>query len=90
MNERSSAPVWDQDRCTLCGACVEACRCHAIEMGEHGPVFHCPETCGPEPTCEECTDVCGCEEVCPEGAIECPFEIVFECGDEEPVDGGVV
>ncbi len=87
MSETSSLPVWDPERCTLCGACVDACRCHAIEMGEHGPIFHCPDRCPSGPTCEECAGACMCEDVCPEGAIECPFEIVFEGGEEDPTGG---
>jgi ferredoxin len=50
-------------------------------MGEDGPIFHCPEPEDSDTMCEECASVCTCEEVCPEGAIECPFEIVFEPGD---------
>ena len=75
-------PRVDLARCTRCGLCVEACPCHAIEMTEDGPLFHCGEVCHPGGVCPEGGDCwCVCQEVCPEGAIECPFEIVFEGED---------
>jgi ferredoxin len=85
MNTVPPLPVVDMSRCTRCGLCVEACRCHAIEMTEQGPVFHCEELCVPGGECPvsdgacphngECW--CACQEACPEHAIDCPFEIVF-------------
>jgi formate hydrogenlyase subunit 6/NADH:ubiquinone oxidoreductase subunit I len=79
MNTTCALPQVDETRCTLCGLCVEACPCHAIELGEQGLVFACPETCPSPPTCAETLDFCGlCEEVCPTGAITCAFEIVLE------------
>jgi len=79
MNTTCALPQIDETRCTLCGLCVEACPCHAIELGEQGLVFACPETCPSPPTCAETLDFCGlCEEVCPTGAIACAFEIVLE------------
>jgi len=76
-------PQVDETRCTLCGLCVEACPCHAIELREQKLVFTCPESCPHTPTCAETLD-CNhlCEEVCPTGAISCAFEIVFETGQE--------
>lgn len=70
-------PQVKEELCTRCGLCVEACACSAIELGEHGPVFHCGEI--PCPTCSEGI-ACGClcEEVCPTGAIQCTFEIVLD------------
>ena len=68
MNETWTLPQIDETRCTLCGLCVEACPCHAVKLGERGPVFTCPETI-------DCC--CLCEEVCPTSAITCAFEIVL-------------
>ena len=79
MNTTWGSPQIDETRCTLCGLCVEACTCHAIEMGEHGPVFACPEACPHHCPGTETPDCrCLCEEVCPTGAITCAFEIVLE------------
>jgi formate hydrogenlyase subunit 6/NADH:ubiquinone oxidoreductase subunit I len=79
METASSLPQVNHALCTLCGACVEACPCHAITMGEDGPVFECPVTCpqGGDACAGSCQLVCACEETCPTGAIECPFEIVL-------------
>jgi len=66
-----------ENRCTLCGLCVEVCPCQAVTMGERAPIFNCPEVC---PGCGSCPagsdGCCLCEEVCPAGAIACAFEIV--------------
>jgi formate hydrogenlyase subunit 6/NADH:ubiquinone oxidoreductase subunit I len=79
MNTTWALPQVDYTRCTLCGLCVEACSCHAIELGEQGPVFACPEACPCHCTDTETLDCsCLCEEVCPTGAIACAFEIVLE------------
>ena len=75
MNGTWALPQVDETRCTLCGLCVEACPCHAVELGERGPVFACPETCL-HASAETCDCCCLCEEVCPTGAITCAFEIV--------------
>ncbi len=75
MNRTWALPQVDETRCTLCGLCVEACPCHAVELGERGPIFTCPEAC--RRTCTETFACCClCEEVCPTGAITCAFEIV--------------
>jgi len=76
----SGRPQRDPAKCVLCGKCVGACPCRAIEMTEQGPVFHCPDECPHVGVCVAGDCWCLCEEVCPEGAIECPFEIVFEPG----------
>ena len=73
MNTTWALPEVDETRCTLCGLCVEACPCHAVELGERGPIFDCPEVC-PSPECSD--GCCLCEEVCPTNAISCAFEIV--------------
>ena len=74
-------PEVNQDKCTLCGLCVEACQCHAIEMGEQGPVFRPIETCSAQ--CNEGSPcVCFCEEVCPTGAISCCYEIVLDDSEQ--------
>ena len=78
MNKRWALPQVDEARCTLCGLCVEACPCHAVKLGERGPVFTCPEVCLSLLTRTEAFDcLCVCEEVCPSGAIACAFEIVL-------------
>ena len=70
-------PQVDESRCTLCGLCVDACPCHAIELGERGPVFSCPSTClGHCAWAEGGGCCCVCEEVCPTHAITWEFEIV--------------
>jgi formate hydrogenlyase subunit 6/NADH:ubiquinone oxidoreductase subunit I len=72
-----AVPTFDETLCTLCGLCVEACSCHAVELGGRGPIFACPAV-------DSCLEVetrdcdCLCEEVCPTGAISCPFEVVLE------------
>ena len=78
MNDTNrSMPQVDENLCTLCGLCVEACPCHAVELGERGPIFTHPETCCCSLACVEHLDCwCQCEEVCPTGAISCGFEIV--------------
>jgi ferredoxin len=79
MNSSPPLPHVSLELCTRCGKCVEACPCHAIEMTDEGPVFHCGENCTMGHDCPHGGDCwCVCQEVCPEGAIECPFEIVFE------------
>lgn len=88
MSGTWTLPQVDQARCTLCGLCVEACPCHAIELGERGPVFSCPEVCPSIGACAQGSDsYCLCEEVCPAGAITCAFEIVL--GAEDVKHGGV-
>ena len=79
MNRTWALPQVDETRCTLCGLCVEACPCHAVELGERGPIFSCPEACPSIGVCAEGADgYYLCEEVCPTGAITCAFEIVLE------------
>ena len=79
MEMVSSLPRANPALCTLCGACVEACPCHAIRLDKEGPVFCCPEVCKHSGVActSSCEHVCVCEETCPTGAIECPFEIVL-------------
>jgi len=89
MNTTWTLPQVDKTRCTLCGLCVEACPCHAIELGEQGPVFACPEACPHTATCDEALGCsCLCEEVCPSGAISCAFEIVLEADQRKDADDG--
>jgi len=91
MSKTWTLPQVDETRCTLCGLCVEACLCHAVKLGERGPVFTCQEACrrscvvrlgSPQvvrlgsPQADTCNCWCLCEEVCPTGAITCAFEIV--------------
>jgi ferredoxin len=71
-------PQLDEQLCTRCGLCVEACPCGAAELGETGVTFSCPDACTDAETCD-----CGClcEEVCPAGAISIAFEIVLGEGE---------
>jgi len=62
-------PTINLRRCDRCGRCVEACPTDAVEMTADGPVIVRPDDC------TYCTD---CEVVCPHGAIECPYEIMWE------------
>jgi len=82
MDTARNVPQVNGALCTLCGACVEACPCHAIELTDEGPILHCPEVCahGGTPCSSACEGFCTCEDVCPTGAIECPFEIVVVDG----------
>jgi formate hydrogenlyase subunit 6/NADH:ubiquinone oxidoreductase subunit I len=79
MNTKWARPEVDEALCDLCGLCVEACPCHAVELGEKGPIFTCPEVC---PGTEGSQGCCLCEEVCPTGAITCSFEIVLEADED--------
>ncbi len=85
MSSSRAVCTVEEARCTLCGLCVEACACHSVALGEHAPVFHCPESCDPAAaaTCPSCG--CLCEEVCPTGAIRCSFEIVLAEGKTQSV-----
>ena len=47
-------PVRTNARCTVCGACLDACTYGAIEMGETNPIF-IPEKCH---GCGLCSSVC--------------------------------
>jgi ferredoxin len=79
MTKTYMVPQVDEDRCTLCGHCVEICPCHAITLGERGPVFSCPESCPHSEACVAASDGCCLgEEMCPNGAISRAFEIVLE------------
>lgn len=77
-------PQVDETLCTLCGLCVEACPCHAVSMGEKGPIFSCPEGCPISESCAETSGgCCLCEEVCPTGAITYSFEITMLEADQD-------
>jgi MinD superfamily P-loop ATPase len=62
-------PDIDQDKCNLCGLCIDVCRCGAIVLVNNVVMF--VET-------EECHWCTLCEAVCPTGALTCSFEIVSE------------
>ena len=87
MNRKWALPKLDETLCNLCGLCVEVCPCHAVKLGERGPIFDCPEVClGCPELClgiEGAEVCCLCEEVCPTGAITCAFDIVLENGEED-------
>jgi MinD superfamily P-loop ATPase len=62
-------PEINQDKCNLCGLCVEICRCRAIILV--GNIVSLIET-------EECHWCTLCEAICPTGALTCSFEIIIE------------
>jgi formate hydrogenlyase subunit 6/NADH:ubiquinone oxidoreductase subunit I len=77
-------PQVNESLCTLCGLCVEACPCHAVKLGERGPIFSCPEICPNIPIClQSLGSCCLCEEVCPTGAITYSFEIVLQTDEDK-------
>ena len=49
-DERTGAMVIDDDICTQCNECVEACPYGAINVAPDGSVLKC-DLCGGEPTC---------------------------------------
>jgi Fe-S-cluster-containing dehydrogenase component len=51
-DERTGAVVVDDDVCTLCHECAEACPYGAINIAPEGEVLKC-DLCGGEPTCVE-------------------------------------
>jgi ferredoxin len=50
-----------RDRCTLCGACVEACPAEAVELAD-GPVFN-----------ERCIACYSCLRACAQQALQADF-----------------
>ncbi len=59
----------DEELCTGCGQCVEACPSGALELAEGRAVLAALEACS------YCAD---CEDLCPQGAISLPYEIGYE------------
>jgi Fe-S-cluster-containing hydrogenase component 2 len=86
MDAAAHGPRVDQENCTLCGLCVQACPCRSIEIVEQRLVFHCLEGCSHGVVCSGGNCWCVCEEICPEGANECPFEIVLGTDGEGGFD----
>ena len=66
-------PIIDEAKCQNCGLCVSVCACGALQVVGKTVQAVSVENCG------WCTM---CELVCPEGAITCPFEIVFDNGQQ--------
>ncbi len=66
-------PIIDRDKCQGCGLCVSVCACGALV------IVDAVVTAVPVGECRWCTL---CELVCPNNAISCPFEIVFENGQD--------
>ena len=62
-------PKVNLEKCTGCGACVEACHCGAIIIVEGKATVIETLKCG---WCSVC------EAVCPQGALYCEFEIIIE------------
>ncbi|HEX9896703.1 MAG TPA: 4Fe-4S binding protein [Dehalococcoidales bacterium] len=62
-------PEINQDKCNLCGLCIEICRCGAIILVNN--IVTLVET----DDCHWCTL---CEAICPTGALTCSFEIIIE------------
>jgi NAD-dependent dihydropyrimidine dehydrogenase PreA subunit len=71
MDRSQPGPVIDEERCTACGCCVEACPSGVFEHDESHVSAAQPQNCG---GCGEC------ELACPEDAVEVPFGIVW--GDQ--------
>lgn len=62
-------PLIDMGKCDGCGLCISVCACKALVLVDN--VITIIEV-------EECQWCTLCEAICPQGAINCPFEIVFE------------
>lgn len=62
-------PIIDEASCTGCGDCVAICPTEALAMMGDLAIVSDPEAC----------NYCGlCEPACPVGAINLPYEIVWE------------
>ncbi len=77
MSSTGALPEVDGARCGCCGLCVQVCPWHAVQMGDSGPRFSCPDACAVAEVHTELGFNCVCEEACPKGAISWPFEIVM-------------
>lgn len=62
-------PLIDREKCDGCGLCISVCACKALVLVDN--VITIIEV-------EDCQWCTLCEAICPQGAINCPFEIVFE------------
>ncbi|MBW2065429.1 MAG: 4Fe-4S binding protein [Deltaproteobacteria bacterium] len=59
-------PVFDMDKCTACGECIEDCPGLILVMSSDGPQVAYPEECWH----------CGCCRIaCPSGAINYKFPL---------------
>lgn len=59
-------PVIDQQKCTLCGACVDVCPEQVLAVETNALVYAKPQACT---MCAEC------ESVCPEGVVSVFYHI---------------
>lgn len=61
-------PIIDQEKCTLCGNCIEQCPDHVLEKRDDQIVFIDSTRCS----------YCGeCETDCAQGAIRVEYEITW-------------
>ncbi len=65
-------PIIDEQKCVMCGDCVDVCPTDALSYYQERIIFLAPH---------KCTFCSICEQICPQHAIRCEFMIVM--GTEE-------
>jgi formate hydrogenlyase subunit 6/NADH:ubiquinone oxidoreductase subunit I len=68
-------PIINQELCTGCHRCVEACPTQALDQVAGKAFLRYPE---------RCTYCTACEDICPENAIALPFLIVMGPQFQQP------